>query len=221
VATSKDGLTAEVHFLQACENLGFRKVQKTNPFTSCTIRKTEGGGYEDVIKMIDFVITLPRDGKGRSLPIVPIQLTLTCHNTSTLSRKKRLSRNGKFALIMPTHEFGFKNQGKTQQVFIKMLEDAACGRTVALWAFSVMLRRKCEEFLGQDVVERRGLREFPTPPSFQNAILDIDKSDVDVVVPWLTKQERKNITSIRQNRAIGNKHERFIKVRKYLLNLAY
>ena len=221
MATQEDGFAAERYFLQACENLGLRKVQETNPFIPCTVRQTLNSGYEDVVEMIDFVITPPRDGKGRSLPIVPIQLTLTYHNSSILSRKKRLSRNGKFALVMPTHEFGSKNHGKIQHVFMKMLEDAASGRAVALWAFSVMLRRKCEEFLGQEVVIHRWLRGFPISPSFQDAVLSISKLEVDIIVPWLTKQERKNIMSIRQNHDIGNKDERFLIVRKYMLGLAY
>jgi len=225
VATSRDGMQAEWYFLQACQHLGFRRVEKTHPFVPLTIRKTETNGYEDVFEFKDYVLTLSRDKRGRAMPTIPIQLTLV-KSRYYLREKRRAAQRGEIVLIHPGGKFGpMFNEGgnryNRQERFLQVLRCASRGEKLMLWVLGQMLRTNIEIFLDTEIIVERGLvmpKEFPLLVDF---VESMTKKDLNLIIPWLTKQERGVVKSILQNSQIGNKPARFIKIKKYLLQLAY
>lgn len=225
MATSRDGMKAEWYFLQACQRLGFRRVEKTHPFVPLTIRKTETHGYEDVFEFKDYVLTLPRDKRGRAMPTIPIQLTLV-KARYYLREKRRAASRGEIVLIYPSHKFGpMFNEGgnrhNRQERFLQVLRRASRGEKLMLWVLGQMLKTNIEIFLDTEIVVERGLvmpKEFPI---LVDCVESMTKKDLNLIIPWLTKQERGAITSMFHNSQIGNKQARFIKIKKYLLRLAY
>lgn len=100
------GIVAEDYFMEAMKNLGFEEINNGDKMSPLTIRRTSHG--EERQKK-DFIIRLPvhRKQLEKSMPIVPIQLTLMWFPENWhLKQKLDAAELGDIALIWANENFG-------------------------------------------------------------------------------------------------------------------